>query len=361
MSTIYFSELDSLDSLLGTDIDVSVHGIMGDPVGRITNVTAPDTDFDLGDDNYPYDAIELEIEDHLCDRTWTRTGRHSINPAIIGRTYTVHYGEARQDDGTWERITDKYSNEAYARDSLNGVETDNQTRFMTDKYEVGLDRTKKAPLRLNKNGLDSVLAGRNTLEETLATVSLNQRIKLTVGTDHRFDATVTDITPEEIDNDPETSSETDGDTIPDNYKIIATDVLDGTLTITYDPQSGTAHVDRTPTDDQHFDYPDHIDPSEDPGKLSGQLHGLSPEGNPVEHYNIPWLNQLESRIKTSDELIDTLLDPGRIGTTIGHVYTAPQNRFELYHVSINPAFQKATASSLSDMVTIDTPHTYGRS
>lgn len=356
MTAIYFSELDSPDDILGIDIKVNVYGMMDNPVGRIIDVTAPNTDLDLGDEDYPYEDIEITIEDHLHDRTWTRTGKDCITPAIIGTTYTLYYGEARQDDGTWERITDKHPSEGYARDYLTNADTDKQTRLMTETYEVGLDQTNKTPVRLTADGLDCTLTGRNTLEEALATVSLDQRISVNIDAEHSIGASVTDISPHELNTDAESSGSADGSLVPDNYEITATDILDGTLTITYDPEFGQAYIERTPTNESDPDFPDHIDIAEDPGELSGELHALDAKGNPVEYYNIPWFNKLEQRINTSDALLDEI-DVGTIGPVVGHVYTAPRDRFELYHASLDRHFT-TDSKSINDLVTVETPNTY---
>lgn len=359
MPGIYIHELDSLDELLGIDIDVNVHGMFDNPIGVITNVNAPDTDLELGDEGYPYGDVEIEVEDHLQDRSWTYSGTDPLSHAIVGNTYTLHYGEEHQKDGTWQRITDFYTMEGRARDYLDNANTDRPTRFMTKTYEVGLEETDKVPIRLTEDGIDCSLLGRNTLEETLATVSVDQRIRINIDAEHTFDASVTDISPHELDTDAESSSRADGTLIPDNYEITATDVMDGTITITYDADHGIATVTRTPTTDRNPDYPDRFDASDDPGELSGELHGINPTGNPVEHYNIPWLNKLEDRINTS-ELIDAL-DPSRFGLVVAHAYTDCNDRFELYHATVKNSFTGPNSKPINTIVTVDQFNTYGRS
>lgn len=357
MPAIYLTDLDSLDELLGTDVTISTYGITDNPIGRIVDVTHPDTDFELGDDDYPYDDVELTIEDHLQDRTWTPSGLSPATAAPIGETYTLYYGEARQDDSTWERITDKYASESYARDQTKTTDTDRQTRLMTETYEVGLDQTEKFPLRLSETGVDCVLTGRNTLEEALATASLDQRIRVNIDAKDTFEATVTNITPSEVDTDAQSASAADGSDIPDDYKLTATDILGGTLTITYNPNRRIATVDRTPADASYSDYPTGFDQTDDPGELHGKVHGFAPKGNPVEYYNIPWLNQLERQLNTSDELLDELT-PGSIGPVIGHVFTEPHNRFELHHATLKTTFKNNQSDTINDIVTVDTLNTY---
>lgn len=352
MTIIHHEPLDTLEDAIGHDVNVQTYGIGDDPIGRITDVHPPETDKEFGDKNYPYTDIQYTVEDHFFDREWTTD---HINFATIGTEYTVYYAEERTEDG-WERITDYFQHRSDARSHLTHKhDTDAQTRVMTATYEVGSTATDKYPIRIKDGTLSIVPEGRNTLREALSCVQLDGRLTLYFPDQPTFDVTVTDIEPEEIAHDTQTSSSTKPDAVPDGYTITAEDLLGGTLTLTYVPMTHEADYVNVTRDapSEPVEIPDRLDADEDPGDFKTRVRGISVGGAPIEHYNLPWMDGLRQRVRLPEEFNDSTANLG----VVGYVWVGANDRFELYHASINAPFRKSN-TPINELITADHPGTH---
>lgn len=354
---MYYSDIQTLDDptdLLGIDVNVSVYGMFDNPIGFVTAVHEPDTDEPFPSEDYPLRELTCTVQDHFKDREW-EISLFDLDPVTVGETYEVSFLE-EYTDGEWERV----ENESWSEGRLHSNSNSNNNttrRVVTKTYEAAMDNINKFALRVEDGEVTSVPAGRNSLRGALSAVSIDQSIEVTRRNGESFQATVESITPEEIDCNPQSACGTQPEDVPDGYTLNGTDSFGGSITITYSELGDSALLTRTPPESPE-DIPENTPDIEDPGELEEELHGLSPAGQPVEHYNIPWLTSVNSAVDIPDDMDGNT----SVGLKIGEVYVHEHNPFKLYHVSIENEFRASRSlnhivTEVEDIHTIAAPST----
>lgn len=346
MPNLAISDVESQEDLIGTDVKLT------DEMGIARSVIGYVSEASLGDSPEDHEVV---IEDHLQNRTFTLEGYEalSLTTPPLGAEYSIYWGEKLTEEG-WVRVTDNRLEERVVRDEVrHNPEIEGETRIMSETYTAGNETADRYPLYASDGGVYCLLEGRNTLAETLSALNLDQRIQISVGTDLQLSATVTSIDPEPTNLDPDMSSAADGSLVVDDFTVKAEDDFDGEVTIQYDSTGDSAMVRRIAPEEPAAS-PENTDLDSDPGTVEEVLRGLSVRGNPVEWYDIPWMDGIRSAADIPDGL-----GASSVGYEIGEVWVEPDNRFELHYVVVDKDFQKSTSRSLPfELASVDTPYTY---
>lgn len=337
--------------LIGIDVEIDLG--FHHAIGHVTDV-----EFEENDDGEAIPGTGVfTVEEHLRDKTYetnqdSHFGGTSIRAAIVGREYTVYWWEALTPDGEWEQLNEKSL--VRGDEPKRSVPDDaTRTRVRKETYEAGADHTKQFPIRAANDGLNSVVIGRSDLQTCIAALSEGSGAIFYVEQDDksvtRIRATIESAEPELPEFSPETASASPPE-MEDSYTITGTDQdTDAGIEIEYDNKAESATLTRTVPEDSDASGDDEVGDIE-----AGELRGID-NHTVVEWFNISWFNEIERRVTIPDEL-----NTSSIGYEIGTVYIDPENKFELYHASIDGEFTK-NGEPINDLITVDTPMTFGRS